>query len=67
MVFSDNSLDYFSLIQFKIRSAIANSKSSVPYEYENEVFFQAYHCLYESWVSGKSQRQMVTNILKNFL
>jgi len=58
MVFTDTTLRYFSLIQYKIRSSMTKSKSSVPYEYEGEKFFQAYQCLYDIWINGKSKRQI---------
>ena len=65
MVFTDASLKYFSLIQFRIRSALAKLQSSVPYEYEGESFFQAYHSLYEIWINKKSQRQVSKSLSIN--
>ncbi len=56
MVFTDSTWKYFSQIPFRVRAALANSQSSVPFEYEDEPFFEAYDALYSMWATGKSQR-----------
>lgn len=56
MVFTDCTWKYFSQIPFRVRAALANSPSSVPFEYEDEPFFQSYDTLYAVWVDRKSQR-----------
>jgi hypothetical protein len=56
MVFTDSTWNYFAQIPFRVRSALANSKSSVPFVYEDEPFFKLYDALYNVWVQRKSQR-----------
>lgn len=56
MVFTDVTWKYFEQIPFRVRAALANSQSSVPFEYEDEPFFKSYGALYAVWVDGKSQR-----------
>lgn len=56
MVFTDSTWKYFSQIPFRVRAALANSQSSVPFEYEDEPFFKSYDALYAVWVDRKSQR-----------
>jgi len=56
MVFTDVTWKYFEQIPFRVRAALASSKSSVPFEYEDEPFFKSYSALYAVWVDGKSQR-----------
>ena len=63
MVFTDTTYKYFSLIQFKVRKAIAQSPTCVPFAYEDESFFKAYHGIYQIWKKRTSLRQ-VTQSLK---
>ncbi len=56
MVFTDVTLKYFAQIPFRVRAALATSQSSVPFEYGDEPFFEAYSALHAVWVDGKSQR-----------
>jgi len=56
MVFTDVTWRYFAQIPFRVRAALANSQSSVPFEYEDEPFFESYGALHAVWVDGKSQR-----------
>ena len=56
MIFTEATRDYFSKVQFKVRSALARSASDVPFAYDDESFFQAYDLLYQIWVKRKSQR-----------
>ncbi len=58
MVFTDATWKYFSLTQFRIRAALAQSQSSVLFEYDEEPFFNSYNALYEIWKKRKSQRQI---------
>lgn len=64
MVFTDNTWKYFSLIPFRIRAAVAeaNSPSDIPFEYENETFFQAYDALEQIWLKRKSQRSVAQSL-----
>ena len=59
MVFTDATWKYFSLIQARVRRAVAQSQSALPFVYEDEPFFGAYHALYEVWTKRSSQRQVV--------
>jgi len=56
MVLTDSTWNYFAQIPFRVRSAIAHSQSSVPFEYEDESFFKTYDALYRVWVYRNSQR-----------
>lgn len=56
MVFTESTCKYFSQIPFRVRSALAHAKSSVPFEYDDEPFFKSYDTLYQVWVKRKSQR-----------
>ena len=62
MVFTDATWKYFSLTQFRIRSALVQSQSSVPFEYDDEPFFKTYNALYGIWKEGKSQRQTAKSL-----
>lgn len=72
MVLTDKTLKYFSLIQHRVRNAMAHSKSSIPFVYEDEPFFRTYSALYEIWAKRKSQRKVSSSlgisrkILKNW-
>ena len=56
MIFADSTWNYFAQIPSRVRLALANSQSSVPFEYEDEPFFRSYDALYNIWVDRKSQR-----------
>jgi hypothetical protein len=56
MVFTESTRKYFSLIPFKVRTAMARDNSAVPFAYENEPFFTAYKALYELWVKRQPQK-----------
>ncbi|MDA3787446.1 MAG: hypothetical protein PF503_02970, partial [Desulfobacula sp.] len=56
MILTDSTWTYFSQTPFRVRSALAQSQSSVPFEYEDELFFKAYDALCNAWVGHKSQR-----------
>jgi hypothetical protein len=58
MVFTDVTWKFFSLIQFRVRKAVAQSQSPVPFIYEDEPFFKSYNAVYEVWVKRRSQRQV---------
>jgi len=58
MVFTDVTWKFFSLIQFRVRKAVAQSQSPIPFIYEDEPFFRSYNALYEVWVKRRSQRQV---------
>ena len=45
MILTDATWTYFAQIPFRVRSALARSQSSVPFEYEDELFFKAYDAL----------------------
>jgi transcriptional regulator with XRE-family HTH domain len=69
MVLSDSTLRYFSLIQHRIRNAIALSTSNIPFTYEDEPFFTSYDALYKIWIKRESQRSvaLTLNISRNTL
>ena len=56
MILTDATWTYFAQIPFRVRSALARSQSSVPFEYEDELFFKAYDALCNVWAGRKSQR-----------
>jgi hypothetical protein len=56
MVFTDSSLKELSMIQHRVRTAIAQSASPIPYTYEGEFFFTAYEALRSIWKKRASQR-----------
>ena len=56
MVFTDSTWKYFAQIPFRVRAALAYSQSSVPFEYEEELFFKSYDALCRIWVNRKTQR-----------
>lgn len=56
MVLTDSTWNYFAQIPFRVRSALAHSQSSVPFEYEDEPFFKSYDALCRVWVDRKTQR-----------
>jgi hypothetical protein len=56
MVLTESTWNYFARLPFKLRSALANSQSTVPFEYEDEPFFKSYDALRSVWIERKSQR-----------
>ena len=62
MVFTDATWKYFSLVPFKVRSAMAASNAYVPYQYEDEPFFSSYDALLKTWTKGQSQRTMAEQL-----
>ncbi len=56
MILTDATWAYFAQTPFRVRSALAHSQSSVPFAYEDEVFFKAYDALCNVWAGRKSQR-----------
>ncbi|MCP4757137.1 MAG: hypothetical protein GY866_40250, partial [Proteobacteria bacterium] len=62
MIFSESTWKYFSEVQFQVRSALAHSASSVPFEYGKEPFFRAYEALYQTWVKRKPQRAIAESL-----
>jgi len=62
MVFTDVTWKFFSLIQFRVRKAVAQSQSPVPFIYEDEPFFRSYSALYKVWVKRRSQRQVAESL-----
>lgn len=59
MVFTEETLDYFLLLQSRVRAAVTESRSETPYLYANESFFIAYDTLYQLWIKRKSQRHLI--------
>ena len=62
VVFTNVTWKFFSLIQFRVRKAVAQSQSPVPFVYEGEPFFRSYNALYEVWVKRRSQRQVCESL-----
>ena len=62
VVFTDVTWKYFSVIQYRIRRAVAQAQSPVPFVYEGEAFFTSYNALYDVWVKRKSQRQVAESL-----
>jgi hypothetical protein len=62
MIFTDSTWNYFSRVQPHVTSALARSSSSVPFEYDEEPFFQAYDALYRIWVKRDSQRMVAESL-----
>ena len=58
VIFTDATWKFFALIQHRVRKAVAQSQSSVPFIYEDEPFFNSYNALYNVWVRRKSQREV---------
>ena len=58
MVFTESTRDYFARIPSKVRAALAHSQSTVPFEYEDEQFFQSYDALRSIWIKRNSQRSV---------
>ena len=58
MVFTDSTWDYFALIPFKVRAALAQSQFDFPFIYEDESFFQAYETIRLLWAKRQSQRKV---------
>ncbi len=50
MLFTDETRKYFSLVPFKVRAAMAESKAYAPFDCEDEPFFSSYDALNKTWV-----------------
>lgn len=57
MVFTDSSWKYFSLIPFRVRSAMAEAGALSPFSYEGESFFKWYEVLGGLWSKRQTQRK----------
>ena len=57
MIFTDETWKYFASIPYKIRVAMAESKSDIPFSYQDEPFHQAYAILQKTWTKRVSQRE----------
>jgi len=55
MIIADTTRNYFPTIQFRVRKAVAESRSSVAYTYEDEPFFTAYESISLVWQKRKPQ------------
>ena len=62
MVFTNSTWKYFSLIPFKIRTAIAKSNCFVPFTYEDESFFKSYEALYQLWAKRQTQKKVAQSL-----
>ena len=62
MVLTDAACEQFSSIQFRVRKAMAESHSSVPFVYEDESFFPAYHAISEVWKKRVPQREVAKSL-----
>lgn len=62
MVLTDATWKYFSLIQCRVRKAMAQSPSSIAFAYQDEEFFRAYHAISEVWAKRKSQREVAQSL-----
>lgn len=51
-------MDYFSQVPYRINAALAEIQSSVPFEYDDEPFFDSYNAIYQVWVKYQSQRSV---------
>lgn len=58
MILTDASREHFSSIQFRVRKATAQSRSAVPFDYEDEPFFPAYQSITEVWKKQRPQRKV---------
>jgi hypothetical protein len=58
MVFTESTWKYFSRIPFKIRAAMAQSNSYVPFTYEDEPFFNSYDALYQLWARRQPRKKI---------
>ena len=62
MILADTTRNYFSTIQFRVRKAVAESRSSVAYTYEEEPFFTAYESISLVWQKRKPQRDVAQSM-----
>jgi len=62
MLLSDAAFEQFSSIQFRVRKAMAEDRSSVPFVYEDEPFFSAYHAISQVWKKRMPQREVATSL-----
>lgn len=62
MIFTDNTFKYFANMPHKIRAAVAQSKSDIPFFYQDEPFFEAYEAIEKIWIKRKSQKKMAQSL-----
>ena len=62
MLLTDATRKHFSLIQFRVRKALAESRSSVPFVYEDEPFFNAYEAISQLWAKRRAQREVCKSL-----
>lgn len=64
MLLTDAIRNYFTSIQFRVRKAMADSRSPAPvvYAYDDEPFFYAYEAISEIWKNRKSQRDVADSM-----
>jgi len=62
MLLTDTTRNYFLTIQFRVRKAMAESRSFVAYAYEDEPFFTAYEGLSQVWQKRKPQRDVAQSM-----
>jgi transcriptional regulator with XRE-family HTH domain len=62
MIFTGTTLDYFSLIPHKVRSAMAQTQAIAPFAYEDEPFFAAYQALEKRQGNRMSQRAVAEEL-----
>lgn len=62
MVLTDSTRKYFSVIQFRVRKAIAEPRSSVAYAYEDETFFTAYEAISGTWRERRPQYDVARSL-----
>jgi hypothetical protein len=58
MIFTDKTFKFFSVLQSNVRRALAYSHSDIPYAYQKESFFKAYHTMHQIWRERESQRNI---------
>jgi len=62
MVLTDSSFDFFSLIQSRVRSSFNDPKTNIPYQYEDESFFQNYESIFRVWKKRETQRNVTSSL-----
>jgi hypothetical protein len=62
MLFTDATHKYFYLIAFRVRKAMAESHSSVPFVYEDEAFFTAYQAISKIWAKRRPQTEVCQSL-----
>jgi len=62
MVFTDATLEYFSLIPYRIRRAMAETQAFAPFAYEDEPFFRTYEAMELRWKKRRSRREVAQSL-----